>query len=276
MSEWQPPEGHPISLEKAKELLSGELARRYRDILRKCCAPIFWYRRCWSKLSIVDSGTVTFVRTPTQLLGLTAAHVLRGYRSDATREYAAVRIFDAPVNDLDARIICLPSKGEVDIASFAVDDSLLKATGKEIVPLGWPPYPPQEGRGILLAGYPGQERVIESDSVNFGLFTAIVIAKTVSEKQITWLIEPEWQLETAEIPAPPPGYNLGGASGGPLITLLETDHHVTSYTLGGIIAEHPDYDQGDFSIERVIATRADLVTSSGQIMGVRSKEPLVR
>jgi len=210
------------------------------------------------------------------LLGVTAAHVLRGYRADAKREYVRMRIWDAVVDDLDERVICLPSQGEIDIATLEVDEQLLRTVGKEIVPLGWPPHPPQEGRGILLAGYPGDERLIEQGTVNFGLFTAIVIARTVSEKQITWLIERDWQLDTAEIPPPPPEYNLGGVSGGPLITLLETDSYVATHTLGGIIAEQPDYEKSDFSIERVVATRADLVSANGRIAGVRRTELPVR
>jgi hypothetical protein len=122
-------------------------------------------------------------------------------------------------------------RSELDIATFAIDDQFLRALGKEIVPLEWPPRLPAEGRGIMLAGYPGTERSTESSSVDFGLYTALGIARTVSDEQITWLIEREWQLEGSEIPAPPPYYALGGVSGGPLITWLETDGH--SHELAG-------------------------------------------
>jgi hypothetical protein len=58
------PEGHPISVEKAKELMAGPLADVYREILKKSCAPIFWYRPDRTDRSILHNGTVTFAQTP--------------------------------------------------------------------------------------------------------------------------------------------------------------------------------------------------------------------
>lgn len=215
------PEGHPISAEKAKELMAGPLADVYRDILKKSCAPIFWYRADPRDRSILHNGTVTFVRTPERLIGVTAGHVLRAYLADEQRSGITLQIWDAHVTDMRDRIIGLDDR--LDIGTFCVDDLFLKAVGKEIVPLGnWPPRPPQEGRGIMLAGYPAVEREAVSNDVTFGLFTALVTARTVTDKQITWLIEPDAQLPNAKIPAPPPGYGLGGVSGGPLISWFES------------------------------------------------------
>jgi hypothetical protein len=195
------PEEHPISTEKANELMAGPLADVYRDILKKCCAPIFWYRADRKDRSIMHNGTVTFVRTPECLLGITAGHVLRAYLADAQQSDITLQIWDAHVDDMQDRIIGLDDR--LDICTFRIDERLLKAVGKEIVPLGnWPPSPPQEGRGIMLAGYPAVEREAVSNDVTFGLFTALVIARTVTDKQITWLIEPDAQLQSAKIPAP--------------------------------------------------------------------------
>ena len=118
----------------------------------------------------------------------------------------------------------------------------------------------------MLAGYPAVERLTEGNRVNYGLFTVIGIARTVSDRQITWLTEPEAQLDNANIPPPPPFYGLGGISGGPLITWLESESYVATFVLGGIITEHPNYEENDFSIERVIASRADLISASGRVI----------
>jgi hypothetical protein len=69
MSDWQMPEGHPISVENAKELMAGPLADVYRDILKKSCAPIFWYRADRKDRSILHNGTVTFAQTPNAFSG---------------------------------------------------------------------------------------------------------------------------------------------------------------------------------------------------------------
>lgn len=267
MSDWRMPENHPISKEKAMELMRGPLAEVYRGILRDSCAPLFWYRGRGQNRSILHNGTVTFLQTPQCLLGVTAAHVLRAYFRDAAEGGVTLQLWDAELSDLEARVISLPQPGSTDIATFRVDERILKDLGKQITPLSsWPPRAPQEGRGIMLAGYPGTERRERSLAIDFGLFTAIVIARTVSDRQITWLVEPEEQVPGAAVPPPPPRYGLGGISGGPLITWIESRNYVASYALGGIISEHPDYSENDFSIERVVACRADLITTAGRVI----------
>lgn len=75
-------DGHPISLEKAKELLAGDLGDVYRGILANCCVPIYWFKLGTRGSSITHNGTLTIIQTPKKLLGVTAAHVLRQYMRD--------------------------------------------------------------------------------------------------------------------------------------------------------------------------------------------------
>jgi hypothetical protein len=264
VDDWQAPEGHPISVERAKELMAGDLGDVYRNILKTSCAPLYWYRADRGDLSILHNGTVTFVRTPERLLGITAAHVLRAYLAHSANGGVRLQLMNSVVEDMPARIIGLSDR--LDIATFAVDEALLHGLGKETVPLAtWPPRPPQEGRGIMLAGYPAIERAAESNQVTFGLFTALGTARTVTDVQITWLIEQEAQLANAKIPPPPPQYGLGGISGGPLISWFKGENHLATYALSGIVIEHPDYEQNEFYIERVVAVRADRIHDSGRI-----------
>jgi hypothetical protein len=74
-NEWKRPEGHPLTIERAKELMGGDLGDVYRSITSRCCAPIYWY---YTGAEILDSGTLTFVRTSKRLMAFTAAHVIRG------------------------------------------------------------------------------------------------------------------------------------------------------------------------------------------------------
>ena len=65
----------------------------------------------------------------------------------------------------------------------------------------------------------------------------------------------------------PTKLELGGMSGGPFIGLFETESFVSYYALSGIVTEQPGCgdDESSFSIERVIASRADCITDSGYI-----------
>lgn len=257
---------HPISLEKAKELLAGDLGDVYRNIVRGCSVPIYWVDLDNKEFSIAHNGTLTIVRTPKKLLGVTAAHVLRQYESDLKGGTFRLQLMNEVVDDLLGRLIDVSD--ELDLATFSLDEELVKRLGK--TPLGvWPPKPPQEGKGIMIAGYPAIERIESKNfEVNFGLFTAIGVARTVTDKQITWLMEREFLLAKTNIPIPPPEYELGGISGGPLISWFESESFVTHHCLSGIVIEHPDYKNNmDMPpIERLIAIRADSIAESGKIV----------
>lgn len=258
------PNGHPISIDCATKLLRGPLADVCREILKNCCAPIYWFDRNDPERKIINNGTVTFVQTSDVLIGITAAHVIDGLQRDVSNGDIQIQIMNAVVNDLLERIICTSSK--YDLVTFLVDENLARQLGKTFQPLQqWPPIPPQEGRGIMLAGYPGVERNAKQMDVEFGLFTALVTARTVTDTQITWLIDPSTQITDTKILPPPPKYCMGGLSGGPLLTCIESEQHILTYALGGIITEQPDYLINEFSTERLITVRADLIMNSGRI-----------
>jgi len=257
---------HLISIERAKELLAGDLGDVYRRILADCCVPIYWFKLDPKNFSISHNGTLTIAKTPRVILGITAAHVYRQYEADRKNGPVRLQLMNEVVDDLENRLIDISDK--LDLATFELDESLVKRLQR--TPLGvWPPRPPQEGRGIMISGFPAVER-IESKKfeVNFGLFTALGIARTVTEKQITWLLEREFQLAKARVPAPPPEYELGGISGGPLISWFESPSFVTHHCLSGIVVEHPDYKNNKDMppIERLIAVRADAIAESGKIV----------
>jgi hypothetical protein len=250
--DWKAPDGHPISIERAKELMAGDLGRVYRSILSSSCVPIFWRRVTEPGEPILHNGTLTIVRTPKRLFGITAAHVLRQYERDHTNAPVLLQLLNARLEAPE--IIDISEK--LDLATIAITESLLKQTGKAVVPLStWPPRVPQEGRGIMLGGYPGIDRLQPKPrEAIFGMFTALGLARRVVGPQITWLVERDFG--TGDLPL---NRDLGGISGGPLIGLFESPSHLTYYALCGIISEaHP-------LLENVIARRADFIAADGAI-----------
>lgn len=258
-------DNHPISLDKARALLAGDLGDVYRKILSDCCVPMFWYRLDSKHVEIAHNGTLTIVRTPKKTIGITAAHVVYQFARDNKGGQFRLRLMNEVVADLLDRVIDISDKR--DMATIDLDDGFVQRLGK--IPLNmWPPIPPEEGRGIMISGFPGIERLQpEPHRISWGLFTAIGVARTVSQEQITWLVEPEHQVPNPKIPTPPPLYDLGGISGGALISWFESEAHIVHYRLSGIVTEHPDYKANpDFPpIERLIAARADSITENGRI-----------
>ncbi len=247
--QWTPPEGHPITIEHAKAFLAGELGEVFRSILMESCAPIFWYR---PGAPVLHNGTMTVVRTPSRLLGVTAAHVIRQYQVDHSEEPVRLQLMNALWSVPEVLAI----SDKLDVATLALPETILPGLGKTITPLSnWPPRVPQEGRGIMMAGYPGLDRLQSNPfEVCWGLFTVIGIARRVTNVQVTWRVERDWC--SGNLPA---NYDLGGIGGGPLIGWFETASHLTQYAFCGIISE------AKRELENVVSIRADYIRDDGSI-----------
>lgn len=250
---------------RAKELLAGDLGDVYRNTLRHCCVPIYWSRKESGKLNLLHNGSLTLVETSERLIGITAAHVIRQIEMDKQYGEVVLQFFNEVIEDISSLIIDISDK--YDLATISLEQETLDSLGKGVAPLKmWPPTPPSEGKGLLIAGYPGVERLLTGDKeVNFGLFTAIVVSRVVNDTQISWLLEQEYQIPNTPVSPPPPEYNLGGISGGPMIAIFETNEGLIHHSLSGIVTECPDFEKSDIAIERLIATRADLIYEDGKI-----------
>ncbi len=229
--------------------MSGALGDVYRSILKACCAPIFWYRPGGP---IIHSGTLTFVRTPKRLIGITAAHVLRQYEQDHSEIPVRLQVMNA-VWDMPEIIAVSDTH---DLATISVPQEKVSQIGKELAPLtNWPPIIPQEDRAIMLAGYPGVDRIQPNPfAVDWGLFTGLGIARRVVGPQITWRVDRD--LGRGNLPS---NHNLGGISGGPLIGWFESKRQLTEYRLSGIVTE------ASSQLEYVVAARADVLTDDGSL-----------
>lgn len=252
---WRAPENHPISEAAAKELAAGSLSDVQREILSSCCAPLFWLSADAANHPLRHSATMTIAKTPSMILGITAAHVLDEYFNDQGR--IQLQLNNAIIDDVAARVVARSHR--LDIATLRLDARVLGEVGKNVSPLTmWPPQPPEPDRGMMLAGYPAIERrELGKQRFEFGFFTALGIANTVSDEQITWV--PDRANNVGNLPVPPPNYDLGGISGGPVIGLFESPNHFVTYRLSGIIS------QAMSALDKIVAKRADFIRADGTI-----------
>jgi hypothetical protein len=256
--DWQIPENHPIDTETRARAVMALISQPTKEFIASCCVPLYWWRTAGDDaLAILGNGTVTLVQTPARTIGITANHVVTGCLEAFDTATVVVQIADASLHDLRARLIS--RSDELDLATFDLS-GLVCRFGKGWVskaPLqAWPPVPPQEGRGILIGGYPGIAReVIAPRNVCFGIFTGLCIARTVSDDQISCLFERDYLTDQGDLL---PNTNLGGISGGPLITVLESSSFLVSYRLGGIVSE------ASAELEKVFAKRADFIADDGR------------
>ncbi|WP_341197671.1 hypothetical protein [Hyphomonas chukchiensis] len=193
-------------------------------------------------------------------MGITAAHVVTEFVLAEELAPQTVMLMNAVLPKLNV----IDISERLDLATFEIDDAILNAVGKGISPLtNWPPQAPTEGRGILMAGYPALVRLTKGvvqnvGIIEWGLFTVLGTAGRVSDEQISWMIDRERNVKHPTIPDPPPNAELGGISGGPVISLLER-RGVHYWGLSGIIS------QASAQLERIVAKRADLIAADGKI-----------
>jgi len=164
--------------------------------------------------------------------------------------------------DLEERLIgCCRT---TDIATFAVDEDEIGSIGFNVPEGAWPPAMPAEGRFIVFAGWPGCEREILPDGVRGDARTGIARAQ-VSDGTITIDIDHTHGLlsPVPGVPPPPPDYEVGGISGGPLMTILPRERGF-DWRLGGVLV------RGVATWDVVRAARADGIKDDGTIR----QEPL--
>ncbi|WP_430422085.1 hypothetical protein [Phenylobacterium sp.] len=238
--------------------MGGDLGDAYRQIVMGCCRPIYWFS-LEADACIRNNGTVTFLRTPERLIGITAAHVLDEYDRVRTEELMRPQIGNVVVHDLDRRRIATNTR--LDIATIDLSDVDPAKFGNDLWPLAtWPPMPPEEGRGIMLGGYPGGDRrSIGPLETNWGLFTALGIARTVSDDQITWIVPRGEDVHVGPMELPL-HHDLGGISGGPLIASFESAAGLMTYRLAGIVSE------AQAQLEYVVARRIDGIRADGSLV----------
>jgi hypothetical protein len=154
--EWSWPEGHPVSVERAKELMQGDLGRYHYEILARVCSPLYWHvPDDRGERPIRANGTLSYVQSDGQVFGVTAAHVVTEYLKVEKEPGCVLQLGNATVPadiiDIDERL---------DLATLRLSAATLTFVGKEIMPvsLSRPNDIPQEGRGIMMCGYPGEER----------------------------------------------------------------------------------------------------------------------
>jgi hypothetical protein len=160
----------------------------------------------------------------------------------------------------------------LDVATFRITANEIKRIGKQILTgyqKSWPPSPPEQGRGIYYSGFPATETIrLSPRAISFGAAPGGGVASSVSETDISMLIEQQSLIAVMGGGSPPENYNFGGMSGGPVLTVVETSA-IRSWVLAGVIYEgpnaSPDEAQAIAGLEIIRARRADFIQSDGQL-----------
>lgn len=257
--QWSWPEGHPVSIERAREMLSGDLGRFQYEILSCTCSPLYWHSPSETGARpIRANGTLSYVNADGHVFGVTAAHVIAQYLADAEKADCILQLGNA---ELTLEIIDINAR--LDLATLRLNETTLASVGKKIMPVSLcrPVDVPQEGRGIMICGFIGEDRrELSRNRVDWGMLGVVGVSRRVSGDQITWAPSHAYHIPVQGVPQLPPNKNLGGISGGPLIAWFERpETHLSYFSLAGVVKE------ASAELEYVIATRSHFIRPDGRI-----------
>jgi hypothetical protein len=207
----------------------------------------------------LQNGTAFFIRTPKILLAVTAKHVFEeGYlKAKVSSGRVGCQLGNMDLHP-EERLVGLGKS--CDIAKFRINHDELSQIGKTAITY-WPPQGPTEGKGIFFAGFPGKEVIrVGRREYSLGIIAGSGVARNVMGHQITSVIEHEYLIDTLKLGLPRSGLDIGGMSGGPVLTVIES-HSLIYWRIGGVIV------QGWPTADMIVAHRADMIEEDGKILG---------
>jgi Trypsin-like peptidase domain len=185
----------------------------------------------------------------------TASHVLEGYETrTAAGESLNWQVGNLPPFDPIPRIAW--RSRDLDIVLLRITADEARSIGPCIIsaPPKWPPVRTQEGQLVLVGGYPKalREQDIQGGSIGAGPYSAVFKVTAVGEGCCKCMIERRDLISFDGGPLPPPGTDMGGLSGGPVLLV-----DALSYPLVGVVTDRCEMSFAEFEILK-FATLADV------------------
>ena len=257
----------------ARAIMAGGLGRAELEFATSITAPLYWIIREAPDRYRVRNGSAFFLDAGEGVFAVTAQHVIEGLRRDsAAGNVVAVQLgLDLPL-DLAGRHVIIAEHSGIDIATFRITEGEIAALGKTKLTgwqTAWPPGPPQQDRGVYYCGFPGIGTIwLSPREISFGAAPGGGIASSISEKDVSSMIEREHLIAVLGDGIPPENFDFGGMSGGPMLMVIETKVF-RSWSLAGVIYEGPnpatDEAQAIADLEIIRARRAHFILPDGRL-----------
>jgi hypothetical protein len=263
----------PITTEQeARAIMAAGLGKAELEFVTSVAAPLYWLIREGDRYR-VRNGSAFFLDAGGGPFAVTANHVVEGWRKDRARgNVVALQLgLDLQV-DFEHRNAIIAGHDGLDIATFRITNDEVRSIGKTVLTgyqRHWPPLPPQPDRGVYYVGFPGAGTLwLSPREISFGAAPGGGVANSISEIDVSTLIERENLIAVLGQGIPPENYDFGGMSGGPMLTVIE-DGILRSWSLAGVIYQGPnpslDPDQAIAGLEIIKARRAHFILPDGTL-----------
>jgi len=258
---------------EAKAIMAAGLGEAELKFVISVTAPLYWIIRETGGTSRVRNGSAFFLDAGEGPFAVTANHVIAGWKEDRTaREVVALQLGEDLAIDFEGRHAIIAAHEGIDIATFRISRREIASIGKAILTgyqKKWPPGRPQEDKGIYYGGFPGLETLwLSPDEISFGASAGSGVASSVSETDVSSLIERENLSPVFGKRLPPVNFDFGGMSGGPMLAVIEY-RGLRSWALAGVIYQGPnpsdDPQQSIAGLQIMKARRAHFIRPDGTL-----------
>lgn len=186
--------------------------------------------------NMLDQGTITFVSYQGHCFGITNQHVTQDF-TRVTADEAFMLALQRHV-PLPGRLIFTSAESDIDfpydVSVFILNETVIRAGGKQPVSLIHANSPVVEGDKYLALGYPGHVRGRIGDKTSHPIYHITATCRSISDRKV---------VLQDELPPSSSIIRFGGISGGAIVE-CSTDN---AYSLVGIIFEgrgqHEDVEE---------------------------------
>jgi hypothetical protein len=236
---------------------------------------LYWQFRDSDGTHHTKNGSLFFIDIGSHPFAITASHVLAEYRRDVATfaEIGELRIAgdnrSSLAIDLPTRLIAEHSG--IDIATLRISPAEIESLRRStisVAPSSWPPSPPVQDGDIVYCGFPGNSRQPISET-ELHVFATVSTgpASSVSDKDISLLIDRSQLISVMGRGIPPENFNFGGISGGPFLSVINSP--IRRLTVAGVICQGPNpsnnSDEAISGVEIIRARRAHFILPDGRL-----------
>jgi hypothetical protein len=225
--------------------------------------PIWWVFQDQASTYGLRNGSAFLIDHGHGVLAITAGHVFREYcRAKRIARAIVCQLGNALFDPEESLIDC---NDDLDIATFRVSAAMTGQVDKPIVPPdlpNWAPLNPVEKNFAFFAGFPGQTRGMSPTGQVFVAvpYFAMTPITSVTDRQITCRFEREKMIDFGGGGLPPPGYDIGGVSGGPMLIPTLVNQGIV-WRFAGVIVEAA----AGSLFEQIVAVRETFIQPNGHV-----------
>lgn len=188
---------------------------------------------------------------------VTASHVLEGYEKRlGNREVLNWQVGNLPPFDPIARIGWRNREKDIVLLKISEDEAGRIGPCTISAPPKWPVCPPQEGKLVLVAGYPKalREENPSSGWIGAGPYSAVFRVTSAEKNCCKCLIERKDLISFDGRALPEPGVDMGGLSGGPVLLVGDLN-----YPLIGIVTDRCEMTFAELEILQIASFESVMI-----------------